>query len=176
MNKRCITTAIVIIFTLYAKETILGADDGYTNLITQDANKGAPSPEMFSQWVLDEINNDSLMRDQIKPDLTDIENNGHNSSELIQFYSPDRKYVSRLLFKKKDLAIKLIDSSKENGIYKYQITLRASDGFHGGYAIISFHFEFDAKIEYFKFTKAYMVTVVSYPSFTGKESKEYDHY
>lgn len=149
-----------------------GEGGGYENLITQHAPKGnAPDPKLFVQWILDEINNDSVMRDQIGDELADIQNNGRNSGSLTFYYTRDKQYPGRLWFKAADIAITSTGGGKE-GVYDYQVVLRARDAFRGGFAIKSFRYTFKAKSEYFPATKANMVNAVSYPLFVDKKETE----
>jgi hypothetical protein len=139
----------------------LNAKD-YDYLITQHAsNSTAPDPSGFRQYLLDEINHDSVMRDQIDDELEEIESNGHNSSILTEYYTRDQTRNSRLDFKNKDLNVSV--AGKEGGdIYTYQATFTTTDGYHGGYEVIKFKFLFKVKVD-----------VVAYPKYQGKE--EIDH-
>lgn len=168
-------TLLLVCFALHAIHAAdAGKGDDYSKLITQHyAKDGPPDPKLFSAWLLDEINNDSLMRSQIAQDVADIEANGHNTNSVTSYYTPDKEYAAHLYFKESDLTIKGTGKGKD-GVYEYQATLKATDGFHGGYSVISFHFSFKARTEYFKYTKAYMIAVVSYPKFAGKDTKEFD--
>lgn len=113
------------------------------------------------------------MRDQIGDEVSDIQNNGHNDGGLSSYYTRDKRYIGRLVFKPTDLTVKC--TGGKNGFYDYEAILKASDGFHGGVTIKSFKYIFKVKTEYFQPTKAYQITVVSYPLYTGKTETE-EHY
>jgi hypothetical protein len=145
---------------------------GYEHLITQHAATGkAPDSSIFVLWILDEINNDSAMRDQIGDELAEIENNGHNDNWLTVYYTRDKQWHRRACFKSSDVRTRLVDKSHD-GDYRYETVLKAKDGFHGGVTIKSFRFTFMAHVEYFPFTKAYQIKVTSYPKYDGKNEKE----
>jgi len=147
----------------------------YENLLTQQAGKkDYLNSKLFTQWILDEINNDSLMRAEIVSSISEIEENGHNSSNLVHYYSIDKQYIGKLYFKEKDVSVKWVGEDKA-GISNYNAVLHATDGYHKGYQDIYFNFSFKAKSEYFVYTKAYMITVVGYPVFTGRSEKAHDY-
>ncbi len=146
----------------------------YSHLITQHARSGKqPDPQVFHQWILDEINNDSVMRDQIGDEIALIQDNGRNGNHLTFYYTRDKEYRGRLVFMPDDLTVELVGG--KDGLYEYKAVLRARDNYRRGHTMISFHFAFRAKVEYFKFTKAYQITVVSYPTFLRKEEKDQDY-
>ena len=146
-------------------------EGGYKHLITQHAPNGqAPDPKLFEEWILTEINNNSAMRDQIGDELAEIQNNGKNTNWLTEYYTRDKQYVHRFYFQPADLEIKCIGG--KDGVYDYQAVLKAKDAFHRGFAIKSFKYTFKAKVEYFRFTNAYQVTVVGYPVYVGKTETE----
>jgi len=142
-------------------------EGGYKHLITQHAPNGqAPDPKLFEEWILTEINNNSAMRDQIGDELAEIQNNGKNGNTLTYYYTRDKEHRGRLWFKPADVTSK--STGGKDGVYDYQTVLKAQDVYHRGFTIKSFKYTFKVKVEYFKFTKAYQVTVVGYPLYVGK--------
>ena len=143
----------------------------YENVITQNNPGGkAPSPKLFSQWVLDEINKDSAMRDQIGDEIAEIQDNGRNASRLISYRTSDGLYRGCLGFEPADLAIRC--KGGKDHVYHYEVVLRAVDAHHGGVTFKTFKYTFKARSEYFPGTKAYQIRVVSYPLYTGKTETE----
>jgi hypothetical protein len=141
----------------------------YQNLITQHAKTGeAPAPDEFIDWLVREVNNPSLLRDQIAEDIDEIENNGRNGLGGA-YLTTDGNYVKRLLFEAGDVKVRRVGGEKE--MFVYQASFHTQDNFHRGWSEIDFVFKFQVKVEFFKFTNAYQVTVVSYPKFERKNEK-----
>src|SRR6478609_9173855 len=66
-----------------AKAVTAAQANDYEYLVTQHADSGKqPDSKIFRQWILDEINHDSAMRDQIGEQIAGIEENGHNCNWL----------------------------------------------------------------------------------------------
>tara|TARA_R110000850_G_scaffold13191_1_gene43046 strand:+ start:2312 stop:2848 length:537 start_codon:yes stop_codon:yes gene_type:complete len=147
----------------------------YRNMFTQHAeNESAPDPTLFTQWILDEINNDSMMRSFLREDIAEIEANGRNTNQLTFYYSPEKHYLGRLIFKIEDLNVELT-SEKGDGNYEYKATLKTTDNFRGGKFDISYVFSFNIKVEYLKYTEAYSVDASSYPKLVKKNKVETEY-
>jgi hypothetical protein len=167
---------ILVPWTLFAQSgsTVApagGAESTYQNSITQVASAGTPAPKLFVHWILAEINNDSLMREEIADDLDALQDNPHNFNFMTAYLRPDKNPAMRLSFKAADIAIKCMGKEKE-GVYNYQVLLRAEDYGHRSDTTIRFRFTFQAKTEFFPFTKAYMVTAISYPQYRDKKETQ----
>lgn len=150
---------------------VVATVDGYGHLITQHAKTGeAPASGEFTDWLVNEINCPSLLRDQIAEDIDAIESNGKNGNFLESYLTTDGLYLNRLEFGKDDLRIRRIGGDK--GVFTYQASFHVTDHFHHGQTKIEFVFTFQVEVEYFVYTKAYEVKVVSYPKFVKKIEKE----
>lgn len=146
----------------------------YSNIILQDAESAAaPDGALFKNWLLMEVNNNSLLRDQIAEDVDGIETNGRNSNLLESYFTSDGEYLGRLVFDTKDVQVTRMAGGK--GVFTYQASLLAKDNFRGGTNEIDFVFSFKVKVEPFEVTKAHQITVVSYPRFVKKNEKEVEN-
>lgn len=153
-----------------AKALKVAASVKYQNLITQHAKTGeAPAPDEFADWLLAEANNPSLLRDQIADDIDGIETNGRNGNFMETYFTTNAEYLGRLVFRPRDVKVSRVGGGK--GVFTYQASFHTQDNFHRGWSEIDFVFTFQVKVEFFKFTNAYQVTVVSYPKFEKKNEK-----
>jgi hypothetical protein len=146
---------------------IIAREPGYKNLISQWAKKDT-KPDVFNDWIMNEINNESVMRDQIADLLADLSRNGRNSSEMTTFLSRTREQCSTFRFSKESLKIARVKSLGGNRSL-FKASLHAKDGYHRGYSIIKYDFTFEAEIKPVTYTgrPTYEISVVSYPVFAG---------
>lgn len=171
-NKKVII--VVLLITSFFVIKYLDCKEGYRKILAQNVSNGSTIDlQLVKQWILDEINNNSLMRNEIKNEISDIEENGRNANRLIEYYSSEKKYVNRLIFRNEDIEIKQ-DGKDTSGIYSFTAIIKAKDNFRGGYSLLSFQFSFKIKSEYQKSLKTYTISVCSYPAFIRKDCKEFN--
>lgn len=150
---------------------VVATVDDYRHLITQHAKTSeAPGPGEFTDWLLNEINCPSMLRDQIAEDIDAIESNGRNTNFLDSYLTTNGELLQRLEFGKDNLKIRRIGGEKE--VFTYQASFFAKNYFHRGVTKIEFVFTFQVKVEPFVYTKAHQVEVISYPKFVKKNEKE----
>jgi hypothetical protein len=137
----------------------------YKHLFTQHQSTiKPPSEASVIKWLLDEINNESLMRSLIQGNITGIESNGRNQEGIVNYYTPNHRYVGRLTFRSSDVTLRCTPL-KTPGDYQYEADFKAYDNFHRGQNELLFTYSFEIKVQYLSITKAYEVDAVSYPKF-----------
>ena len=156
---------------LQTKARKVAASVDYERFITGDAKTGdAPAAGEFTDWLLAEANNPSLLRDQIADDLESIETNGRNSESVEYYFTTGREYLKRVVFRAKDVKVSCVGGDK--GVFTYQASFHTWMGVHHGWIETGFIFTFLVKVESFVDTKSHLVKVISYPKFEKKNEKE----
>jgi hypothetical protein len=121
---------------------------------------------LFGTWILDQINNDSVMRDQIGEEIQKIEFSGR-AQNLSIFLTRTGDSCSRLQFMDKDLNLKSVGD--KGAIKLFRASLDAYEGYPGQHTITRFVFSFGGTLPHVEESHYFPAVVVEYPLLQSTE-------